>query len=130
VNGPVKIPITYIGSNNTEGGRIAARGAGQSDRRQGKPFTSISTNPNVSSVEEPRKGFKEAMAKGFPNIKVLGPDYNLDDPNKATQETAAVLGRANPTLPACSAPTCSARKGRAPRSSTLALAGHVQVRRL
>ena len=50
-----------------------------------------STNPNVSSVEGREQGFKEVMEKEFPDIKVLGPDYNLDDLNKAQQQTAAVL---------------------------------------
>ena len=30
VNGPVKFPISYIGSNNVEGGRISARGLAKS----------------------------------------------------------------------------------------------------
>ena len=92
VNSSVKFPITYIGSNNTEGGRIAARGLAKAIGGKGTVYIN-STNPNVSSVEDREKGFKEAMAKDFPNIKVLGPDYNLDDPNKATQQTAAVLAR-------------------------------------
>ena len=92
MNGPVKFPISYIGSDNIEGGRIAARGLAKAIGGKGTVYIN-STNPNVSSVEDREKGFKEAMAKDFPNIKVLGPDYNLDDPNKATQQTAAVLAR-------------------------------------
>ena len=92
VNGPVKFPISYIGSDNTEGGRIAARGLAKAIGGKGTVYIN-STNPNVSSVEGREKGFKEAMAKDFPDIKVLGPDYNLDDPNKAAQQTAAVLAR-------------------------------------
>ena len=71
-NGPVKFPISYIGSDNTEGGRIAARGLAKAIGGKGTVYIN-STNPNVSSVEDREKGFKEAMAKDFPNIKVLGP---------------------------------------------------------
>ena len=33
--GPVTFPISYIGSDNVEGGRISARGLAEGDRRQG-----------------------------------------------------------------------------------------------
>jgi ribose transport system substrate-binding protein len=45
----------------------------------------------VSSVEGREQGFKEVMAAEFPEITVLGPDYNLDDQNKAAQQTAAII---------------------------------------
>src|SRR5580693_3062769 len=92
VQGPVKFPLSYIGSDNVEGGRISARGLAKAIGGKGSVYIN-STNPNVSSVEGREQGFKEVMAKEFPDIKVLGPDYNLDDPNKATQQTAAVLAR-------------------------------------
>jgi ribose transport system substrate-binding protein len=88
--GPVKFPLTYIGSDNVEGGRISARGLAKAIGDKGLVYIN-STNPDVSSVEGRWKGFKEEMAQNHPNIKVLGPDYNLDDPNKATQQTAAVI---------------------------------------
>jgi ribose transport system substrate-binding protein len=90
VSGPVKFPISYIGSDNVEGGRISARGLAKAIGGKGTVYVN-STNPNVSSVQGREQGFKEVMAKEFPDIKVLGPDYNLDDPNKATQQTAAIL---------------------------------------
>ncbi|HZP18705.1 MAG TPA: ABC transporter substrate-binding protein [Bauldia sp.] len=90
VNGPVKFPISYIGSDNVEGGRISARGLAKAIGGKGKVYIN-STNPNVSSVEGREQGFKEVMAKEYPDIKVIGPDYNLDDQNKATQQTAAVI---------------------------------------
>ena len=90
VNGPVNFPISYIGSDNVEGGRIAARGLAAAIGGEGTVYIN-STNPNVSSVEGREQGFKEVMTAEFPNIKVLGPDYNLDDQNKAAQQTAAVI---------------------------------------
>ena len=96
VNGPVNFPISYIGSDNVEGGRIAARGLAAAIGGEGTVYIN-STNPNVSSVEGREQGFKEVMAAEFPNIKVLGPDYNLDDQNKAAQQTGAVIEQ-NPDL--------------------------------
>jgi ribose transport system substrate-binding protein len=89
-NGPVTFPIAYIGSDNVEGGRISARGLAEAIGGKGTVYIN-STNPNVSSVEGREQGFAEVMAAEFPDIKVLGPDYNLDDQNKAAQQTAAVI---------------------------------------
>ncbi len=95
-NGPVTFPLSYIGSDNVEGGRIAARGLAEAIGGEGKVYIN-STNPNVSSVEGREQGFKEVMANEFPNIEVLGPDYNLDDQARAAQQTAAML-ETNPDL--------------------------------
>src|SRR5215510_11405806 len=125
VNGPVKFPISYIGSDNTEGGRIAARGLAKAIGGKGAVYIN-STNPNVSSVEGREKGFKEVMTKEFPNIKVLGPDYNLDDPNKATQQTAAVLER-EPQLAGVFGTNVFSAQGAGAAVVNAGLGGHVQV---
>jgi ribose transport system substrate-binding protein len=95
-NGPVNFPISYIGSDNVEGGRISARGLAAAIGGKGKVYVN-STNPNVSSVQGREQGFAEVMAAEFPDIQVLGPEYNLDDQNTAAQQTAAIL-EANPDL--------------------------------
>ena len=94
--GPVNFPIAYIGSDNVEGGRISARGLAEAIGGKGKVYVN-STNPNVSSVQGREQGFAEVMANEFPDIQVLGPDYNLDDQNTAQQQTAAVIEQ-NPDL--------------------------------
>jgi ribose transport system substrate-binding protein len=91
-NGPVTFPLSYIGSDNVEGGRISARGLAEAIGGKGKVYIN-STNPNVSSVEGREQGFAEVMKNEYPEITVLGPDYNLDDAARATQQTAAVLER-------------------------------------
>lgn len=96
INGPVTFPLSYIGSDNVEGGRIAGRGLAEAIGGEGKVYIN-STNPNVSSVEGREQGFKEVMANEFPNIEVLGPDYNLDDQARAAQQTSAML-ETNPDL--------------------------------
>lgn len=94
--GPVTFPIAYIGSDNVEGGRISARGLAEAIGGKGKVYVN-STNPNVSSVQGREEGFKEVMAAEYPDIQVLGPDYNLDDQNTAQQQTAAIIEQ-NPDL--------------------------------
>ena len=61
VNGPVTFPISYIGSDNVEGGRISARGLAEAIGGKGNVYIN-STNPNVSSVEGRAVGFNEVMA--------------------------------------------------------------------
>jgi ribose transport system substrate-binding protein len=125
VTGPVKFPISYIGSDNTEGGRISARGLAKAIGGKGTVYIN-STNPNVSSVEGREIGFKEEMAKAFPAIKVLGPDYNLDDPNRATQQTAAVLER-EPQLAGVFGTNVFSAQGAGAAVVNAGLGGHVQV---
>lgn len=92
VNGPVTFPISAIGSDNAEGGRISARGLAKAIGGSGKVYIN-STNPNVSSVEVRAIGFNEVMDNEFPDIEVVGLDFNLDDMNTAVQQTAATLER-------------------------------------
>ncbi|NOZ32767.1 MAG: substrate-binding domain-containing protein [Alphaproteobacteria bacterium] len=92
INGPVTFPISYIGSDNVEGGRISARGLAKAIGGTGKVYIN-STNPNVSSVEGRAIGFNEVMDNEFPDIEVIGLDFNLDDMNTAVQQTAATLER-------------------------------------
>ena len=66
-NGPVTFPISYIGSDNIEGGRISARGLAKAIDGKGKVYIN-STNPNVSSVEGRSIGFREVMDNDFPDV--------------------------------------------------------------
>ena len=125
VNGSVTFPISYIGSDNIEGGRISARGLAKSIGGKGLVYIN-STNPNVSSVEGREQGFKEVMEKEFPNVKVLGPDYNLDDQNKAAQQTAAVLER-EANLAGVFGTNVFSAQGAGTAVVNAGLGGHVQV---
>src|SRR5262245_26532287 len=125
VKGPVNFPISYIGSDNVEGGRISARGLAKAIGGKGVVYIN-STNPNVSSVEGREQGFKEVMEKEFPDIKVLGPDYNLDDQNKATQQTAAIIEREKDLAGVFGTNVFSAQ-GAGAAVVNAGLGGHVQV---
>jgi ribose transport system substrate-binding protein len=125
VKGPVKFPISYIGSDNVEGGRISARGLAKAIGGKGTVYIN-STNPNVSSVEGREKGFKEVMGKEFPDVKVIGPDYNLDDLNKASQQTAAVLEREQ-NLAGVFGTNVFSAQGAGTAVVNAGLGGHVQV---
>ena len=125
VNGPVTFPISYIGSDNVEGGRIAARGLAEAIGGSGKVYIN-STNPNVSSVEGRAVGFNEVMADEYPDITVVGLDYNLDDPATATEQTAAVLAR-DPDLAGIFGTNVFSAQGAGQAVIQAGLGGEVQV---
>ena len=124
-NGPVTFPISYIGSDNVEGGRISARGLAKAIGGKGNVYIN-STNPNVSSVEGRAIGFNEVMEKEFPDIKVVGLDFNLDDMNTAVQQTAAVLQR-TPDLAGVFGTNVFSAQGAGTAVVNAGLGGHVQV---
>lgn len=91
VNGPVTFPLTYIGSDNVEGGRIAGRALAERLGGQGKVYVQ-NTNVGVSTTEQRGQGFMEAIAE-FPGMELVGMDYNLDDASTSAAQTSAVLQR-------------------------------------
>jgi ribose transport system substrate-binding protein len=125
VDGPVTFPISYIGSDNVEGGRISARGLAEAIGGSGKVYIN-STNPNVSSVEGRAVGFQEVMDNEFPDIEVVGLDFNLDDPNTATQQTSAVLQR-EPDLAGVFGTNVFSAQGAGTAVVNAGLGGQVQV---
>jgi ribose transport system substrate-binding protein len=93
--GPVTIPLSYIGSNNVQGGEIACRGLAEAIGKKGKVYIQ-NTIPNVSTTDQRQEGC-EAALKEFPDITYIGTDFNDDDPAKAQAQTQATLER-NPDL--------------------------------
>jgi ribose transport system substrate-binding protein len=125
VNGPITFPISYIGSDNVEGGRIAARGLAAAIGGKGKVYINT-TNPNVSSVEGRVVGFKEVMANEYPDIQIVGLDYNLDVMDTAVQQTAAVL-ETNPDLAGIFGTNVFSAQGAGTAVVNAGLSGQVQV---
>jgi ribose transport system substrate-binding protein len=80
----------------------------------------------VSSVEAREKGFKAEMAEKYPDITVLGPDYNLDDLNKAQQQTEAVLQQ-HPDLVGVFGTNVFSAQGAGTAVANAGLGGKVQV---
>jgi ribose transport system substrate-binding protein len=91
VNGPVTFPLSYIGSDHTEGGRIAGHALAAALGEQGTAYIQ-NTNVGVSTTEQRGEGFREAIAM-YPGMEIIGEDYNLDDANTSVEQTTAVLQR-------------------------------------
>ncbi len=88
-------PLSYIGSDNEKGGREIAQHLAKLIGGKGKVYINT-TNPDVSSVAGRVKGFKEGI-KAYPDMKLVGVDYNMDVQQKATDQTLAALQK-NPDI--------------------------------
>jgi ribose transport system substrate-binding protein len=90
-SGNADFPLSFIASDNEEGGRIAARTLAKAIGEKGVVFCE-SLKPGVSSTDARVRGFQEEMKK-HPDIKVLPTLYSEDDANKAVSDVSGVLAR-------------------------------------
>lgn len=90
-NGLVTFPLSYIGSDNVEGGMIAARALAEALGGKGKVYVQ-NVKPGISTTDQREEGFKKGVA-AVPGMELVGVDYNDDDAGKGQAQTAAVLQR-------------------------------------
>lgn len=90
-SGNADFPLSYIASDNVEGGKIAARALAKAINFKGKVYVS-NVKPGISTTDQREEGFKEQM-KQYPNITVLPTQFNQDDANTAASQLQAVLAR-------------------------------------
>jgi ribose transport system substrate-binding protein len=89
VNGPVTFPLSAINSNNVQGGMIACKALAESIGGKGKVYIQ-NTVKGVSTTDQREEGCKEAL-KAFPDVTLVGVDFNDDDPTKAQAQVEAKL---------------------------------------
>ncbi len=89
VNGPVKFPLSFIASDNELGGRIACEALIKAIGGKGKIYIQ-NVKPGISSTDAREKGCKDVIAAN-PDVKLVGVDYNDDDPSKAQAQVEAML---------------------------------------
>jgi len=88
--------MSYVATNNTDGGRMAARTLGKLVGGKGKVAV-IAHAPGSVSTMEREAGFDEVMAKEFPGIEVVQRPFTMGDPAKALSLTENILS-AHPDL--------------------------------
>lgn len=91
-SGDADFPISYIASDNVEGGRIAARAMAEAIGGEGKVYVS-NVRPGISTTDQREEGFKLEM-EGHDGIEVLDTQYNENDASLAASQFQAVLARA------------------------------------
>jgi ribose transport system substrate-binding protein len=89
--GDADFPLSYVASDNVEGGRVGARALAAAIGNKGKVYVS-NVKPGISTTDQREQGFKEEIKK-FPNITLLETQFNDNDANKAASQLAAVLAR-------------------------------------
>jgi ribose transport system substrate-binding protein len=124
-NGPVTFPISYIGSDNIEGGRIGCQALIDEIGGSGKLYIQ-NVSPNGSTVIEREKGCKNAITDSNGAIELVGVDYNNDSAAIAAQQTNAVLQRV-PDLSAVFGTNLFSAEGAAQAVKNDNLAGVVKV---
>jgi ribose transport system substrate-binding protein len=90
VDGPVTFPLSYIGSDNVEGGKIAGQALIQAIGGHGKIYIQ-NTVPGTSTTDQRQQGCQEAIQATGGAVSLVGVDFNGDSAAKATEQTAAKL---------------------------------------
>ena len=117
-------PLAYIGTDNVLGGYEVGKRLAELIGNAGKVYMNT-TNPDVSSVSGRRDGFLKAM-KEFPDIVVVGVEYNMDVQETAQRQTAAILQK-HPDLKGIFGTNLYSAQGAYQAVSNAGLAGEVKI---
>jgi ribose transport system substrate-binding protein len=122
-NGEVTFPLSYIGSDNTQGGYIACQSLAESLGEGAKIYIQ-NVRPGISTTDQREDGC-EAAAADF-GLEVVRVDYNDNSADTAQQQTAAVL-QANPDITGMFATNTFGALGAGAAIENAGLEGAVQV---
>ena len=88
--------VSYVATDNTEGGRMAARRLGEVLGGKGRVGI-IGFMPGSASTMEREDGFQSEVRAHFPGIEIVGMQFGMADRAKAMAETENIL-TAHPDL--------------------------------
>jgi ribose transport system substrate-binding protein len=91
-NGPVTFPLSYIGSDNVQGGQIGCQALLTASGGGGK-FYIQNVKPGISTTDQREQGCKDAIAAAGAQATLVGVDYNNDSAATSAQQTSALLQR-------------------------------------
>lgn len=123
-NGEVTFPLSYIGSNNVEGGRIACQAVIEAMGGTGSIYIQ-NTIPGISTTDQREQGCVEIIEE-TDGVELAGVDYNDDNSGKAAEQTAAVLQR-DDSITGIYGTNLFGARGAAQAVSNAGLAGTVKV---
>ncbi len=89
-NGPVKFPLSFIASDNEQGGEIACAALADSLGKKGKIYIQ-NVKPGISSTDAREAGCKKVIKDKYPDVTIVAVDYNQDDASQAQAQTQAML---------------------------------------
>lgn len=88
--------LTYVATDNREGGRMAARKMGELTMGEGA-VAIISFMPGSAATMEREEGFREELRNRFPNMKVVQTAYGMADRAKSRAAAENIM-QAHPNL--------------------------------
>lgn len=91
-NGPITFPLSYIGSDNVQGGMIGCQALLDAAGGAGK-FYIQNVNPGMSTTDQREQGCRQAIQAGGSQAMLVGVDYNNDSAATSAQQTSALLQR-------------------------------------
>jgi ribose transport system substrate-binding protein len=121
---PEGFVISYIGSDNFEGGMVSCEALIKDMGGKGKILIE-NTIPGDSSNDGRENGCKAAIAK-YPEVTLVGVNYDDNDPNKAQALTEAVITR-HPDLGGIFGTNVFAAEGSGKAVKNKGLTGKVKV---
>src|SRR5260370_635890 len=83
--------LTFVATNNYEGGQMGARKLAELIHGKGK-VAMLMNAPGSASTMEREKGFEDVIAKEFPNIQIVARQFGMSDrakPRDAAQHMPA-----------------------------------------
>ncbi|MEM6529686.1 MAG: ABC transporter substrate-binding protein, partial [Chloroflexota bacterium] len=122
-NGEVTFPLSYIGSDNTQGGYIACSTLAEI-LGEGAQIYIQNVRPGISTTDQREQGCVEA-AEDF-GLEIVAIDYNENDVNTAQQQTTAIL-EANPDIVGVYGTNTFSAQGAGTAVQNAGLAGAVEV---
>lgn len=93
-HGPVTFPLSYIGSDNFEGGKLAGIALIKALGGKGKIYIQ-NVSRGISSVMQREQGCESAIQATHGAVTLVGLEYDNDSSTIAMQQTAAILQREN-----------------------------------
>lgn len=117
--------LSYIGSNNVDGGEIGCSAIVDAMGGSGK-FYIQTTQPGVSTVEQRVEGCEKAIAATNGAVELIGMDYNDDNSATAAEQTSAVLA-SNADLGGIFGTNLFSARGAAQAVANAGLTGAVKV---
>jgi ribose transport system substrate-binding protein len=121
---PIGFPLSYIASDNVQGGKIAAEALAKALGGKGKVYLQNVTR-GISSLDQREQGFTEGI-KEFPGMTLVGVDFNDGDASVGRFQTEAMLKR-EPDLAGIFAITTPGAQAAANALKKAGLSGKVKV---
>lgn len=116
--------MTFVATNNYEAGQLAARKLASLLRNRGKVAVVMHAPGSYSTMERER-GFDDAMAKEFPDIRVVARQFGMSDRAKSVAAAENIL-TAHPDLDGIFASTEPSSSGASLALKARGLAGKVK----